>query len=259
MPGKHQTSLLENLNVAVILILLRWSFIAIYNQWKVWKKCWRQRFRRSNTFSLNFRRGRENSSIDQKVPGSSSCRPSVSRALVHMWHKRFTDSNVSTKHNESVGRPTLTDERALTLVREVIDTDRRLTVRDSPEMCDLKRTVLQFISKVSVQTLEVYSVRRRKVLKIIETYKSGNISTLHRDVKNRGIVAPRMLDLVFLDWHNFFINEDIWLKVCNKIAIRMDKTAIVLIGFVIVSIPNYSCCVLTFRTALVYKLPYENK
>ena len=63
-----------------------------------------------------------------------------------------------------VGRPTLTDERALTLVREVTDTDRRLTVRDTAEMRDLKWTALQFISKVGVQTLEVYSGRRRKVL-----------------------------------------------------------------------------------------------
>ena len=46
-----------------------------------------------------------------------------------------------------VGRPTLTDERALTLVREVIDTDRRLTVRDTAEMRDLKRTALQCILK----------------------------------------------------------------------------------------------------------------
>ena len=32
----------------------------------------------------------------------------------------------------------------------------------------------------------------------------------------------------------------------------MGKTAIVLIGFVIVSIPNYSCCLQTFWTALVF-------
>ena len=108
-----------------------------------------------------------------------------------------------TKDNERVGRPTRTDERALTLVREMTDTDRHLTVRDTAEMCDLKRTVLQCLSKVSVQTFEVYSVRRRKVLKRIETYKSGNISTLHRDVKHRRTSASRVLDLVFLNWHHF--------------------------------------------------------
>ena len=61
--------------------------------------------------------------------------------------------------------PPFTDGRALTLVREVIDIDRRITVRDTAEMYDLKRTTLHYISKVDVQTLEVYSVRRRKVLK----------------------------------------------------------------------------------------------
>ena len=38
---------------------------------------------------------------------------------------------------------------------------------------------------------------------------TGNISTLHCDIKNRRISAPHMLDLVFLDWHNFINNEDI--------------------------------------------------
>ena len=71
-----------------------------------------------------------------------------------------------------------------------------------------KRTALQCISKVGVQTLKVYSGRQRKVLKI-EAFKSSNISTLHRDIKNRHIAAPCMLALMFLDWHNFINNEDI--------------------------------------------------
>ena len=140
---------------------------------------------------------------------TSFFRLSVSRALVHKWHTRFSDSNVSTKDNLRVGRPTLSEEMTLTLVREVFDTGRRLTVRDTAEMRDLKRTALQCISKVGVQTLEVYSGRRRKGLKRRETFKSSNISTLHRDVKNRRIAGPRMLALMFLDWHNFINNEDI--------------------------------------------------
>ena len=41
-------------------------------------------------------------------------------------------------NNERFGSPTLTDEMALTLVREVTDTDRRSTVGDTAVMCDLK-------------------------------------------------------------------------------------------------------------------------
>ena len=44
-------------------------------------------------------------------------------------------------NNERFGSPTLTDE-ALTLVREVTDTDRRSTVGDTAVMCDLKRTTV---------------------------------------------------------------------------------------------------------------------
>ena len=70
-------------------------------------------------------------------------------------------------------------------MREVIDTDRCLTVCDTAELCDLKRTALQCISKVDVLTLAVYSGRRRKVLKRIEKFKSSNISTFHCNVKSR--------------------------------------------------------------------------
>ena len=36
----------------------------------------------------------------------------------------------------------------------------------------------------------------------------------------------------------------------------MDKTATVLIGCIVVSIPNYSCCLRTFRTVLVRSFIY---
>ena len=67
------------------------------------------------------------------------------------------------KNNERFGSPTLIDERTLTLVREVTDTDRRSTVGDTAVMCDLKRTTVQYIFKVGVQTLGMYSVWRRNV------------------------------------------------------------------------------------------------
>ena len=45
-------------------------------------------------------------------------------------------------NNARFDSPPLTDERALTLVREVADTDRRSTVGDTAVMCDLKRTTV---------------------------------------------------------------------------------------------------------------------
>ena len=132
--------------------------------------------------------------------------------MVCKWHKRFSDSRVLKKDNERGGRPTFTNERALALVRKVIDTDRRLTFNDTAEMYDLMRITMQCIFQMGVQTIEVYLVWRRNSLERTETNKIGNISTLHRDLKNRRIAAPPMLDLVFLNWHNFINNEDIRFK-----------------------------------------------
>ena len=57
------------------------------------------------------------------------------------------------KNNERFGIPNLTDERALTLVREVTDTDRRSSVGDTAVTCELRRTTVQYIFKVGVQPL----------------------------------------------------------------------------------------------------------
>ena len=66
------------------------------------------------------------------------------------------------KNNERFGIPNLTDERALTLVREVTDTDRHSSVGDTAVTCELRRTTVQYIFKVGVQPL-VYFLRLEQV------------------------------------------------------------------------------------------------
>ena len=91
---------------------------------------------------------------------SSSCRHSVSRVFHYKCHKRFSDGRVSKKIMK-IFNPPLSDDRALKLVREVTDADRCSTVGDTAVMCDLKRTTAQYIFKMGVQTLGMYSVWRR--------------------------------------------------------------------------------------------------
>ena len=97
-----------------------------------------------------FRRGKKNSSICQNVLEfiflSSPCFKGLS-LLVAYANKRQQSFD---KDNESVGISILTDESALALVRELTDTDWLLTFRDTAEMCDIKRTILQCTFKVSV-------------------------------------------------------------------------------------------------------------
>ena len=62
------------------------------------------------------------------------------------------------KNNERFGIPTLTDERALTLVREVTDTDRRATVGNTTVMYELKRTTVQYIFSIFPDIRNVFGV-----------------------------------------------------------------------------------------------------
>lgn len=87
-----------------------------------------------------------------KTPGetmefinSNSKRPSVSRALVYKWYKRFHDGRIETTEDLRSGRPSIINEKSLTLVKNVIDNDRRLTVRDISEQCDISKTTVHKI------------------------------------------------------------------------------------------------------------------
>ena len=152
------------------------------------------------------------------------------------------------QNNERVGRPILTEERMLTLVREVTNTDRRSTVGDTTEMCDLNEDHRAVYFQSGCPDLEVYSVCWWNYFKKNpDLQKRQHLNFASRCQKS---CSP----WCFWTWHSVINNEDIWLKFWIKIGIRMGKTAIVLIGFVTVSVPNFSCCLRTFRTAFVIRL-----
>ena len=138
---------------------------------KTEKKCWCQSFGWNSVFSLNFP---EETKLFLDL---SFCRPTVSRALVHKWHNRFSDGRISTKDNERVGKPTLIDEWALALVREFFDTARLLTFRNTADTCELKRTTVQCISKCIWCDGEFFKNR-------IENYKKKRLSFVSRRQKS---------------------------------------------------------------------------
>ena len=110
----------------------------------------------------------------RKTPGetrelinSSTKRPDVSRALVYKWHKRFRDGRCDTSDDSRSGRPPIITERSLSLVKNVIDDDRRLTVRDVTDCCDLSRTLcIKFSLKTS--ELIVYDKWVERQMKCVE-------------------------------------------------------------------------------------------
>ncbi|CAG2240625.1 unnamed protein product [Mytilus edulis] len=70
----------------------------------------------------------------------------VSRSLVFKWHKRFGDGRDNLEDDEREGRPsfrkseTIKDE-----VLNVINSDRRLTVREVADKCDISKTTAHHI------------------------------------------------------------------------------------------------------------------
>ena len=55
----------------------------------------------------------------------------LAKTAVYEWHKRFKEGRESVKDDERAGRPTTSRTECLQApVKELIDTDRRLTIRE---------------------------------------------------------------------------------------------------------------------------------
>jgi len=65
----------------------------------------------------------------------------VSRSLIFKWHKRFADGRDSLADDEREGRPSFRESDAVkNEVRDVINGDRRLTVREVADKCGISKT-----------------------------------------------------------------------------------------------------------------------
>jgi hypothetical protein len=68
----------------------------------------------------------------------------VSRSLIFKWHKRFADGRDSLADDEREGRPSFRESDAVkNEVRDVINGDRRLTVREVADKCGLQIQISQ--------------------------------------------------------------------------------------------------------------------
>ena len=83
----------------------------------------------------------------------------VSRALVFKWHKRLSEGRESLQDDSRPGRKSVVDAAQLTSVKEALDADRRLTVRE-----------LSGASVGTVYNILTKNLKMRKV-KLITEYK----------------------------------------------------------------------------------------
>jgi transposase len=70
----------------------------------------------------------------QEMLETAKMRPPVCRSLVFKWHKRFRDGPEDIEDDKGRGRKSTLTAASIKEVKDVIDWDRRYTVRD---VCDI--------------------------------------------------------------------------------------------------------------------------
>jgi transposase len=73
--------------------------------------------------------------------------PEIKRSAVYKWHKRFKEGRQSLEDDERSGRPAIIDVKLVTSVKNTVEQDRRLTIREIVETTGASygtvRTILQ--------------------------------------------------------------------------------------------------------------------
>lgn len=93
-------------------------------------------------------------------------KPICSRALVFRWHKRFSDGHEDVDDLKRSGRPSVASERDINSVRDMLQDDRRRTVREIGDSVQLKRTV---VHKIMREHLNLSKVSARWVPRLLSS------------------------------------------------------------------------------------------
>ena len=96
----------------------------------------------------------------------------VSRSLVFKWHKRFSDGRGSLMDDKREGRPSFkTSDVVKNEVCDVIDGDRRLTVREVADKCVISKTT---VHEILVQELHMNRICARWVPRMLSEENMTN-------------------------------------------------------------------------------------
>ena len=97
-----------------------------------------------------------------KESGNSNC----SRSLVFKWHKRFKDGRESIEDDERVGRSPSVRSTVVRKVRDLINEDRRFTLRILSSDLGISKSTVQRILK---EDLHMRKVSARWVPKLLSS------------------------------------------------------------------------------------------
>src|SRR5215510_13453377 len=118
----------------------------------------------------------------------------MSRAMVCMWHKRFKYGRKDIEDDDRAGRPsTSRTHENLVKVRELLNTDRRLSVRLIADELGLGQTT---VFKLVTEDLMMRNVCAKLVPKVLTDEQKARRQTVCEEMLERLQVDPNFLDKV---------------------------------------------------------------
>ena len=109
-----------------------------------------------------------------KILSDATGKPSVCRTLVYKWHRRFSAGRTSTEADKRSGRPGMINEGVTDSVREAIDTDGRVSIRELADRFGVGKTTIDVILK---ERLKMNKVCARWIPRILtEENKTNRVS-----------------------------------------------------------------------------------
>ena len=123
-------------------------------------------------------------------------------------HKRFSDGRLATFDDNVTGRPTVMKDRATSLVRNAIDNDRRLIVREIAEMTDISKST---VHRILTEKFEMDRVCARWILKLLsEGNKLARVKAARAFLRKFKSGGERFLDRIITTdetWLHYFEPE----------------------------------------------------
>lgn len=95
---------------------------------------------------------------------AANVKPPVCRALIFKWHKRFSDGRESIEDDKGRGRKTSMTATSVGAVKDVIDRDRRYTVRD---VCDITGLTRGTVHRILTDNLNMRKLSSRWVPRLL--------------------------------------------------------------------------------------------
>ncbi len=117
----------------------------------------------------------------------------MSQTRVYDWHKQFREGRESIEDDERAGRLSTSKTEENVKVREVLNSDRRLSVRLIADKCNMSK---DSVHRILTEDLQMRKICAKMVPKVLTDQRKENRVEVSQDVLERSESDPRLFDRV---------------------------------------------------------------